>query len=218
MTQENSKQDKGLAFIRARMVVTLSELALHMQRSSRTVQRRLADWKAINSYNQNGSYYTLPDIAKFDANGLWHYKGIFFSRFGNLPSTFVNLVENSQAGLTATDAGHLTGLRPSSFLWSLRDHPALKREKHQGRYVYFSSAPSRYYVQNQKRSVMQKNCRLPAAHEVIAVLVEKIKMPAASDKELSVRLKKKGISIESDIIHNLFIHHNLTVKKTPHSV
>ena len=217
MKYDGSISDKGLALMRSERVVTLPELASHLQRSLRTVQRYLVDWKAINSYNQNGSRYTLPDIAKFDKNGLWHYKGAFFSRFGNLPSTFVKLVESSQAGLTAAEAGDLTGLRPSSFLWSLREHPALKREKYHGRYVYLSSESGIYNIQNQKRGVMLKSSGLPSTHEAIAVLVEKIKMPAASDKTLSLRLKKKGIYIESDIIHNLFVHHNLTVKKTPHS-
>ncbi len=75
-------QDKGLRFLRIKKVATLAELALHLHCSSRTVQRRLGVWQAINSYNRNGGYYTLPDIPKFDANGLWRYRAASFSRFG----------------------------------------------------------------------------------------------------------------------------------------
>ena len=75
-------QEEGLKFLRSKKVVTLAELALHLHCSSRTVQRRLANWQAINSYNRNGAYYTLPDIPKFDAHGLWRYRQAFFSRFG----------------------------------------------------------------------------------------------------------------------------------------
>jgi len=217
MKYDGSIKDKGLALMRSKRVVTLIELASHLQRSTRTAKRYLVDWKAINSYNQNGSRYTLMDIAEFDENGFWRYKGAFFSRFGNLPSTFVKLVESSQAGLTTAEAEDLIGIRPNSFLWSLRDHPSLKREKHSGRYVYFSSESDRYNIQNKQRNEILKSGVLPSTHEAIEILVEKIKMPSASDKALSLRLKKKGIFIESDIIHNLFIHHNLTVKKTPHS-
>lgn len=218
MAPDRSTQDKGLKFLRIKKVVTLAELALPLRCSPRTVQRRLADWQAINSYNKNGSCYTLPDIAKFDVNGLWRYRGAFFSRFGNLPETFVRLVANSQAGLAAAEAGDLLGLRPSSFLWSLRDRPELKREKHQGVYVYFASATARYKSQRQQRSLMRKTTRLPAPFEAIAILVEKIKHPALSNEALSRHLRKQKLFVDPETVHNLFVRHDLALKKTPHSI
>jgi hypothetical protein len=211
-------QDKGLRFLRIRKVVTLAELALHLHCSPRTVQRRLADWAAVNSYNRNGSCYTVPGIPTFDANGLWRYRGAFFSRFGNLTETFVRLVANSQAGLTAADAGELLGLRPSSFLWSLRKHPALRREKHQGRYVYFSSDPVRYAGQRQQRSLMPVAAKLPADFEAVAILVEAIKHPTLSYEALSQRLRKQKVLVAPETIQNLFLSHGLTLKKTPLSI
>lgn len=210
--------DNGLKFLRIRKVVTLAELALHLHRSPRTVQRRLGDWAAINSYNRNGSCYTLPDIPAFDANGLWQYQGAFFSRFGNLPETFVRLVANSQAGLTAAEAGELLRLRPSSFLWSLREHPALLREKHQGCYVYFSSEPARYASQSHQRHRMSEAARFPADFEAVAILVEAIKHPALSHEALSRRLRKRKVFVEAQTIRALFLRHDLPVKKTPHSI
>ena len=156
----------------------------------------------------------MESTPEFDANGLWQFKGMFFSRFGNLPETFVQLVESSQAGLTASQAGDLIGLRPSSFLWSLRNHPALKREKHQGLYVYFSSISVRYNAQKQQRNMMQNAGRLPTPIEAVAILVEKIKHPDLSTEKLSRRLKDQQLFIAPVTIHNLFIHHELTVKKT----
>jgi hypothetical protein len=44
----------------------------------------LQEWQAHNSYNQNGRYYTLPDVPEYDANGLWCWCGVFFSRAGTL--------------------------------------------------------------------------------------------------------------------------------------
>ena len=217
MAQYRSDQSKGLKFLRIRKVVTLSELATHLDCSSRTVQRRLADWQTITSYNQNSSYYTLPDIAEFDANGLWRYRGIFFSRFGNLSETFVQLVGNSQAGLTAAEAGTLLGLRPSSFLWSLRKHPSLRRAKHQGFYVYYSSGATLSKQQEAQRRLMRRKTGLPAAFEAIAILVEKIKSPSLSNEALSKGLKKQKLSIAPDMIENLFVKHDLPLKKTPHS-
>jgi hypothetical protein len=213
-----SRQGKGLKFLRIKKVVTLAQLALHLHCSARTAQRRLADWQAINSYNRNGAYYTLPDLPKYDANGLWRYRGAFFSRFGNLPESFVELVANSQAGLTAAEAGDLLGVRPSSFLWSLRDHPGLRRQKHQGLYVYFSSAPTGYKNQSQQRSLMEKAGRLPTDSEAVGILVEKIKHPGLSNEALSRRLRKKKLFVEPETIENLFLRHDLGVKKTPPSI
>jgi len=218
MARNDSTQDKGPGFLRIKKIVTLAELALHFNCSRRTVQRRLADWQAISSFNRNGSYYTLPDIPKFDANGLWRYGGVFFSKFGSLPETFVQLVAHSSAGLTAADAGELLGLRPSSFLWSLREHPALRREKHQGRYVYLCSDTARYQDQKQQRSLMRGTVRTTTDSEAVAILIEKIKCPNLSNDELSRRLKKQKVFVEPEIIHDLFVRHNPAVKKTPHSV
>jgi len=214
----SSTQDRGLEFFRRRKIVTLDELALHMKCSTRTVQRRLAKWHAISSYNRNGSCYTLPDIAAFDANGLWHRRGACFSRFGTLPETFVRLVANSRAGLSAAEAGELLGVGSSSFLWSLRNHPDLAREKHQGLYVYFCSAPSRCDGQKRERHRMQKAARLPTDFEAVAILAEKIKHPSLGSDALSRQLKKQRVFVDTGSIDILFAKHGLVVKKTPHSV
>lgn len=216
MPQERNSHDRGMRFLRLRKIATLIELSLHLQCSTRTVQRRLADCKAFNSYNHNGRYYTLPEIPTFDTNGLWRYRDVFFSRYGNLPETFVELVRNSPAGLTAAEAGELLGLRPSSFLWSLRDHPALKREKYQGLYVYLASESGRCAAQQQRRSSMSATGRQPTDAEAIAILVEKIKHPDLSDKALSRRLSAKNLRAEPEMIGNFFTRHGLSVKKTPH--
>ena len=190
MARNKSSACDESRFLRIKKVVTLVELALHLNCSRRTVQRRLADWHAISSYNRNGRYYTLPDIAKFDAHGLWRYRGVFFSKFGSLPETFVQLVVLSPAGLTAAEAGQLLELRPSSFLWSLREHPALRRQRHRGRYLYLSSDPARCQAQRQQRELMCAAARVPTDSEAVAILIEKIKHPGLSYEELSRRLEK----------------------------
>jgi hypothetical protein len=198
--------------------VTLAELALHLHCSSRTVQRRLADWSAINSYNRNGSCYTLPDMPAFDAHGLWRYRGACFSRFGNLPETFAGLVANAPAGLTAAEAGELLGLRPSSFLWSLREHSAILREKTQGRFVYYHADAAVGARQRERRGALQATSREPTPSEAIAILVEQIKHPEWNHEALSRQLRKKKLSIDAESIRNFFLRHGLTVKKTPPSI
>jgi len=218
MARKDSRVRDGARFMRIKKVVTLAELALHLNCSRRTVQRRLADWQTLRSYNRNGSCYTLPDIPKFDANGLWSYQGASFSKFGSLPETFSHLVAQAEAGLTASEVGELLGLNPSSFLWSLREHEAVRREKHQGRYVYLSSDPARGEAQRRQREQMGAAGRLPTDSEAVAILIEKIKHPSLSDEELSRRLQKQKVFVGPGLIHDFFVRHNLAVKKTPHSV
>lgn len=211
------KQEKTLksesTLIRRKKIVTLDELAMSLHCSKRTVQRRLAQLETIRSYNRNGQYYTLVDIPKFDSNGLWHYHETYFSRFGNLTQTFIQLVYASKAGLTSHEAGDLIGLRPSSFLWNFHNHPEIKRQKHQGKYVYFAWEPSRHEEQLKNRLAMPQIKRLPSEYEAIAILVEKIKHPQWSLEKLANKLKRKNLCIEPQVIEDLFLHHGLVSKK-----
>lgn len=218
MPDECVASNKAAGFLRLKRIATLAELAIHLHCSGRTVQRRLAQCQALHSYNHNGRYYTLPQIPQFDTRGLWRYRGVFFSRHGNLPETFAHLVGQSEAGLSAAEAGEVLGLRPSSFLWSLRAHPAVKREKHHGRYVYWAAEPGVRSEQQQHRGRVVKTRRQPTAAEAIALLVEKIKHPALSHEALSRHLRKQKILVEAETIQAFFLRHGLTVKKTPHSI
>ena len=81
-------------------VVDLPQIlaALHTT-SPMTASRRLAELQALSSYNARGRFYTLPDIARFDADGLWWCQGAGFSRLGTLKETVPVLVERAEAGL-----------------------------------------------------------------------------------------------------------------------
>jgi len=212
MKQVNSLKTES-TLIRRKKIVTLDELAMSLRCSKRTAQRRLAQLKTVRSYNRNGQYYTLEDIPKYDANGLWHYRETYFSRFGNLTQTFIQLVQASQAGLTSHEAGDLMGLRASSFLWSVHNHPEIRREKHQGRYVYFGAKSARYTEQFQNRITLSQIQRLPSEFEAIAILVEKIKHPQWSVEKLANKLKAKNLCMDPQVIENLFLHHGLVTKK-----
>ena len=143
---------------------------------------------------------------------------MFFSRYGNLKQTVVELIRRSSAGLDAGEMSSLLGLDPRSFLSSFAEHLQIKREKTQGRFVYYCADRSVYSGQQQRRSVLSAEGRQPTAFEAIAILVEKIKHPALSNEALSHRLKKQKLSVEPETIKNLFARHGLAVKKTPRSV
>jgi hypothetical protein len=111
------------------------EVAGLIRRTIHTARRWLKAQKVHRSYNKNGRYYTLPDVPEFDANGLWRWRAILFSRYGNLTETVIELIRRSEAGLDATEVGERIGLAPRSFLSAFAGHPGLRREKTQGRFI-----------------------------------------------------------------------------------
>ena len=208
-------KDRVLKLFRDKKVITLAQLALQLRRCQRTAHRQLKQWQAMNSYNKNGRYYVLPDVPQFDSNGLWRYRGIYFSQYGNLTQTLVALVRNSKAGLNAAEMTDLLGLSPRSFLSSFREHPDLRREKHQGCFVYFSSDMTIYEQQENQRLTMIRSAKLPSDIEAIAILVETVKDPDLKIEELCMRLKNKKYDITPEAVWNLFAYYGLSVKKTP---
>ena len=212
-----ARAKEALKVFRRRKILTLVEVAELIHSSIYTARRRLKQWRAHTSYNQNGRYYTLPDVPEFDADGLWRWHGVFFSRHGNLKQTVVELIRRSPAGLDAGEIRSLLGLDTRSFLSPFANHPQIKREKTQGRFVYYCAERSVYTKQQQRRSAMSAKGRQPTSHEAIAILVEKIKHPGLSNKALSQRLRTQKLRVGPETIENLFVRHGLAVKKTPPS-
>ena len=216
--ESDARIEKARKAFRRQMILTLAEVAELIDGSIHTARRRLKEWGVLNSYNQNGRYYTLPDVPDFDAKGLWQWRGVYFSRHGTLKQTVVELVRRSAAGLDAGELRALLGLDPRSFLSAFARHPQLRREKTKGRFVYFCSDETVYDKQRQRRLALNATGRQPTPAEAVAILVEKIKHPTLGHEALSRRLRKQNMSVEPEIIQNLFSRHDLAQKKTPHSV
>jgi len=112
----------------------------------------------------------------------------------------------------------LLGLDPRSFLSAFANDPHLRREKTQGRFVYYGADAAVYKGQRERRGLLQAACRSPTPSEALAILVEKIKHPALSHEALSRQLRKQKVLVEAETIENFFLRHGLTVKKTPPSI
>lgn len=208
---------KARKVFRRRKILMLEEVAELLRSSIHTARRRLKEWRALTSYNQNGRYYALPEVPEFDGDGLWRCRGVFFSRYGNLKQTVVELIARSPAGLDSGEMGALLGLDPRSFLSAFAGHPQIVREKTQGRFVYYGAERSVCAEQQRRRGALSAKARPPSPHEAIAILVEKIKRPALSSEAISRRLRKQKLRVEPETIENLFVRHGLAVKKTPPS-
>lgn len=217
MPIQNDKYQKAIKIFKKNKVMTLNQLSELLNCSKRTVQRRLAKWSTYTSYNHNGRYYILKNIPNFDENGLWSYKGICFSKNGNLKESIFALVNNSRSGLTVLETGGIIGLPLSSFMSQDRNIYKLRKEKIGSQFVYFSSDETIYNQQKQKRQEHQKLIqltRLPSDAESVIILVELIKHPHMIDEQLAESLNRQGHQIKSETIRNLLEYHGLE-KKTP---
>ena len=212
---KNAHDTKILKAIFRKKVIMIDGLSSLLDSSVKTARRRLKLWHAYTSYNKNGGYYTLPNIPEFDENGLWAYRKVRFSRYGNLKQTTIHLIKRSRAGLDAAELSDLLGIPIRSFLTVFQKHPDLKREKIQGRYVYFSTVEKDYIRQKDYRAGMTRIKQLPSDIEAILILVETIKTPHLSIEGLVLKLRDNNCRVTPESIRNLFDYHGLTIKKMP---
>jgi len=199
-------------------VFTIGELASFLKCSIPNARLRLKQWRTYTSYNQNGRFYALPQVPRFDHHGLWHHEDVAFSKHGNLKKTIVHLVTSAPTGLTGRQLGELLGLSPQSFLHHFRNCPGILREKHDGVYVYFSDDVSVYERQVQKRSSLV--CRPPIVPitdpEAILILVAIIQHHGISAEDILALSEVKESKIKLKSIQGFLEYHGL-VKKIPDS-
>lgn len=195
-------------------VLTLKQASEARQCSVRTVQRQFSGLTVFRSYNKNSRYYTLSGIPKFNANGIWEYQEVLFSRFGDLRKTVQHLITNSECGLSGSEIGDIVKLQPRSFMHHFRELDGVFREKYGGVYVYFSDDPVVFERQSLKRSRVCEVQKIGDA-DAVKLLVAYIKNPQASAAELSEALARESrCHISPTDIVNFFSFHDL-LKKTP---
>ena len=144
-----SGQDAVEALLKKQKVVTLPELKESVGTSATmTVFRKLKALGYQTSYSHRGKYYTLVDIPRFDEQGLWSYRDVWFSRDGNLLDTAQRFVDKADTGMTASELQALLSVEVKEPLLQLYRRKRVDREQIEGMYVYFSRQSS---VQRQQR-------------------------------------------------------------------
>jgi hypothetical protein len=63
-----------------------------------TVFRKLRPLGYLTSYTHRGRFYTLREIARFDARDLWSHRSVWFSRYGSLVDTVEAFTRASPKG------------------------------------------------------------------------------------------------------------------------
>ena len=124
-------------FFNRHKIATLDQLREALGNPARcTVFRKLSDLQYLSSYSHRGKYYTLRSIARFSEKGLWSFRSVWFSRFGNLLQTCQGFVEQSEAGYSASELKDILQVKTKHALTKLVRDGRLARETFDSVYVY----------------------------------------------------------------------------------
>lgn len=189
-------------------------------RSRMSIFRRLSSLGYVSSYSHTGRYYTLTTVADFDADGLWRYQGIGFSRDGTLKATVFRLVEVSDAGRTQRELQVRLGVRVHNPLLELVESKRLGRESFEAEYIYVAAKRAHAAAQMQQRrgSLAALAPVMVAAPSIeVEVLLEVIHgtpLPDPNAELLSARLAARGIRVNLAEVAAVLERHGLK-KRSP---
>ena len=126
-------------FLKRWKIATLAQLITAMDNPARsTIFRKLEQLEYLSSYSHRGKYYTLRSIARFNTLGLWEYRSVHFSRFGNLLDTAQAFIHDSEAGYTATELKDVLHVKTKHALTQLYRSGRIQRDRFDSVYVYLS--------------------------------------------------------------------------------
>jgi len=127
-------------FFEQHKIATLDQLRDALGNPARcTVFRKLSDLQYLSSYSHRGKYYSLKSIARFSEQGLWSFRSVWFSRFGNLLQTCQAFVHQSEAGYSAGELKDILRVKTKHALSQLVREGRLARETFDSVYVYLSA-------------------------------------------------------------------------------
>jgi hypothetical protein len=118
-------------------IATLDELKLALGTSvDVTVFRKLKPLDYLTSYSHRGRYYTLREIARFDAKGLWSQADVWFSQAGTLLATAETFVNRSPRGYFADELTRALHVEVQDALHQLTQQRRITRQLVSGLYLY----------------------------------------------------------------------------------
>ena len=152
-------------FLKHHKIATFDQLKTAIGNPARcTVFRKLANLQYLSSYSHRGKYYTLRSIARFNVLGLWDYRSVWFSRFGNLLDTAEALVKSSETGYTATELKEVLHVKTKHALTQLVRSGRIQREPFESVYVYLSGED---HIADQQRKARKSHLKNSFASVVI---------------------------------------------------
>ena len=141
-----------------------------------TVFRKLKLLDYLTSYSHRGRYYTLREIARFDADGLWSHDSVWFSHQGTLLATAEARVNHSSQGYFAAELAQALHVEVHDALRQLVEQHRISRQPLAGLYLYTSLDPASRQRQLLRRRSVQA---LPTAVDASLLEVSPGQLKAA---------------------------------------
>jgi hypothetical protein len=164
------------AVLRRHKICTMPELKAALGTEvDVTVFRKLKELGYRTSYSHRGGYYTLDEIARFDARGLWSFDSVWFSRYRTLVSTVENFVKDSEAGYFARDLEGVLHVGVKEALLKLVREGRIVRQEVAGLYLYSASDRRRGKQQLRARHVQEAEPRVTRSVAASRVLPDELK-------------------------------------------
>jgi len=203
-----------IALFRKRSVMPMPDIARALApRSSRSLFRDLSALGYLSSYSHTGRYYTLRSIPQFDADGLWRFEGIGFSRDGTLLATALRLVETAEAGRTQRELQLRLGVRVHNPLLELVERKQLRREVVEDEYVYVAGARARAAEQLERRRVRpEASVSVTLELEVLLEVIHATRLPVLDAQTLAARLSARGVRASAGEVTAVLTRHGLEKK------
>jgi hypothetical protein len=157
--------------LKRKKIATMDELKVTLGTDVNiTVYRKLREVSYHTSYSHRGRYYTLDEVAGFDDKGLWSFRDVWFSRYGNLLTTAEVFVKGSKAGYFAKELENVLNVGVKETLLNLVRQGRISRKKVSGLYLYCAPARDRIHEQllsRQMRETEPSLTRSVAATEML---------------------------------------------------
>lgn len=203
-----------------RKVADLGAILATLQTTSRmTAFRKLSELGYLSSYSHSGGYYTLQDIPQFDADGLWLFEGVGFSRHGSLKDTVAVLVDRSEAGQLHRELQGRLQVRVHNTLLGLVQGKRVAREMIADEYLYVSADPARgssQFALRRERGPARGVGTPPPAALVLEILLEVIQAARlrCDANAVAARLSARGLVVTAVQVRDVLRHYSLPEKKT----
>jgi len=203
------------------IVMDIDDLMKQTSSSRITVFRNLKEIGYTTSYNRNGKYYTLFEIAKFDESGIFDHKGILFFRDGGIQELVIKEIDSSEKGYTAEELSNKIRTRVSNQLHQFVRKGIIIRKKYADFYVYYSIDDT---TQQKQITNREKELKIPSTKEyseissekkTIRILLKIIENPNARPQEIGKILRQEGLKISDSFIQNIFEKYDVQKKGSP---
>jgi hypothetical protein len=215
MAPRTDTQNQLAELFKLKKCYTIEQLSQRLNYSLISIRRFLKVIGYYTSFTHNSKWYTLRSIPSFDKNGIWFYQEVGFCKHGNLNQTIGHFIDKSFQGLTAKDLFNILSVPCHPVLNQMYKKKKIDRFNTPKGFVYLTVNENKKRLQLKRLQVLTTPKKIERLNPQTAVyvLVEFIKNPKASFFELSVAVKKKGVTASQQAIAQLFKDYDL--KKTP---